>query len=109
MCKERLLRAALWVPDGNPTPLPHFAALWPIAYGYKAELMAQTISFCLILLQAAVFLRLAKDLSWHLSSVIKQEMRPPWPLSSILSRGSEEICGGYSWRSGTGDGEKGCL
>lgn len=51
---------------------------------------------------------LARNLSWHLSSVIKQEMHPPWPLSSILSRGSEEICGGYSWRSGSGEGEKSC-
>lgn len=50
---------------------------------------------------------LAKDLNWHFSSVIKQEIRPPWPLSSILSRGREEICGGYSWRSGSGEGEKG--
>lgn len=81
MCKERLLRAALWVPDGNPTPLPHFAALWPIAYGYKAELMAQTISFCLILLQAAVFLSACKRLK--LAFILCNKTRNASTLASV--------------------------
>lgn len=70
---------------------------WPRQSPFVSSFYRQLFSSCL-----------AKGLSWHLSSVIKQEMHPPWPLSSILSRGSEEICGGYSWRSGSGEGEKGC-
>lgn len=79
----------------------------PVAYCLGVQSRVRQSSLVLSFYRQLFSAWLAKHLSWHLFSITKQEMCPLWPLSSILSSGSEGIFGGCSWRSGTDDGRKG--